>query len=283
MVTVPPELHGVWRRTLLQTAGNAVVDSSTRVLWLQTASLFGDLRVLEAPLEEAELPPLGACDAEALSLLAKHCQCFAGHTVVEGDVCTWKREVDSGPPPAPADVGRLHWASTDKLYEDDLAGREYHEVWEREEASRGAAWAFRLEASDAPQRKGFLCVTGDCFMFVADREKPLAKLDSEPVPPPGCTSSVTPLRLAAAMAREKSLAGKQGVMGCEASYGRVSPGEDGSPPWRIELSTLPSRAGQRLLPVDAPRGPEEMVREYAGGVRMGAFPPDGGWRLLPAA
>ena len=87
---------------------------------------------------------------------------------------------------------------------------------------------------------------------------------------------------AAALARERSLAGKRGVLACEASYGRVSPGEDGSPPWRIELSTLPARTGQRLLPVDAPRGAEEMAREYGGGVRMGAFPPEGGWRLLPA-
>ena len=280
--TVPPELCGVWRRTLLQTAGNAVVDTTTRVLWLQTAHLFGDLRVQEAPLREVELPPLGACDADALGLLAAHAQCFAGHTVVVDDVCTWSREVDSGPPPAPLDVGRLRWASADKLYEDDLEGVDYHEVWEREPTSRGAAWAFRLEAGDAPARRGFLCVAGDCFMFVADRETPLAQLAEEPVAPAGCTSGATPLRLAAALARERSLAGKRGVLACEASYGRVSPGEDGSPPWRIELSTLPARTGQRLLPVDAPRGAEEMAREYGGGVRMGAFPPEGGWRLLPA-
>ena len=109
-MVVPPEYCGVWSRTLLQTAGNARVDSTTRVYWLQTASsLFGDLRV-PLSLETEELPPLGACGLEELQLLC--CQeSFAGTAAVVDDICTWTREVDLAPPPQQPDAGRIRWVN----------------------------------------------------------------------------------------------------------------------------------------------------------------------------
>ena len=41
---VPAEYHGVWRRNLLKTR-TGINDDTTQVFWLQTDSMFGDLRL----------------------------------------------------------------------------------------------------------------------------------------------------------------------------------------------------------------------------------------------
>ena len=78
------------------------------------------------------------------------------------------------------------------------------------------------------------------------------------------------------------------VLAYESSFGRIAGGGDGSPPWRIELSTLPGRVGTTLFPEDAPMvgaAPGEAtaaaVLAYAGGgLQIGAYPPPGGWQLV---
>jgi len=274
---VPPSLHGVWQRTLLQTAGNAIVDSETPVRWMQTASLFGDLRV-PAAVSEAPLPPLEACRPEHLTLLTT-CNSFAGHTTLAGDVCTWHREVDLQPPSGVPDVGLLRYVSEDKIYEDDVEGVDYHEVWERLlESKGGPVWALRLSgAGTHGRRRAFLLRTGDCFMFVADRTtgSPL------PAVPGDRTCHFGTTRLAASLgALEGDLAAQQAALSYEASYGRVALGSEGEPPWRIELSTLPGRVGRRLLPVDAPGGVEELLAWGGGRLAIGGCPPEGGWEAV---
>lgn len=77
---VPAAYRGVWQRTLLQTwpAGSGV-DTTTHVRWLQTASLFGDVRV-PAELKEGGAPLAGASEERVAALAAQWG--FAGHTVI---------------------------------------------------------------------------------------------------------------------------------------------------------------------------------------------------------
>lgn len=299
---VPDACLGVWRRTLLTTAGNALVDTSTEVRWLQTPSAFGDVRI---PQPDAGPQPLAGRDAAGLAALAPQ-WAFAGHTVVTDDNCQWHREarrrtpfakgqegstnaphsaqLDYQPPGGPPDVGRMRWVHSEKVYEDDVDGVEYHEVWERLPESKGDAWALRLSSSSAaaeePQhrpRAGFLLVAGDCFMFVADRVgAPLAAVAAD-----GAFSETC--RLGAALDALPTLQAKREALSFEASYGRVAPGGDGAPAWRIELSTLPGRAGAALLPPGAPTtgGVDALLAwvaaEPGGKLHSGEFAPPGGW------
>jgi hypothetical protein len=93
---VPLSHRGVWRRTLLTTAGNAVVDTDTEVRWLQTASAFGDVRIPKAQPGDAAAAaaavPLAQRDARQLEALTPQYG-FAGHTAVIDDICQWHREV----------------------------------------------------------------------------------------------------------------------------------------------------------------------------------------------
>lgn len=143
MPTVPKEYLGVWQRTLLETTAG-VHDTTTPVCWLQTESLFCDVRA--APHAAAAPPPpagpLSSCDEAQLHALAAGGG-FAGHTVVSGDLCNWIREVDFQPPGGPPDIGKMRFETPTRLIEDDPEGS-YHEVWEKLPESEGACWAFRL-------------------------------------------------------------------------------------------------------------------------------------------
>ena len=86
---VASRLRGVWRRSLLTVAAQeggpaAVRDDTSSVFWLQTDSLFGDLR----------LPG----DGDAPGGAARPPISFCGHTTTESDLCSWHRELDYGSP-----------------------------------------------------------------------------------------------------------------------------------------------------------------------------------------
>jgi hypothetical protein len=169
-------------------------------------------------------------------------------------------------------------------------GVEYHEVWERLPESRGACWALRLtaagdgtggaDASAPPPRRAFLMVAGDCFMFVADRVAEAPPLPRVAAADDGASLPASE-RLAAALAALPSLAEQRLALSFESSYGRVA-AREGRPAWRIELSTLPGRAGATLLPPSMPSGgADELLASLRaapdGTLRAGAFPPPGGW------
>lgn len=115
---VPRRLCGVWSRTLLTTAGH--LDDTSTVFWLQTDSLFGDLRL-----------PAGIGATATDELLLSQIS-FCGHTVAveeeDGTTrCSWFREADFGspflpglvpePPGGAPDVARLTWKGEDVLWE----------------------------------------------------------------------------------------------------------------------------------------------------------------------
>lgn len=241
MTAVPAAYLGVWQRTLLTTR-DGVHDSRTQVYWLQTAQLFADLRI---PRPRPQTPAERALQAG-----------FAGVTEVTGERCQWHRAIDFQPPSGRADIGRMQFERADYLIEDGLDDS-YHEVWERLPDSLGRNWGQWLHGADG--RQGCLLLAGDYFLFAAGRTQSLAP----------AKSLQTLLEAGADSAA---------LLSFELSFGRQ---HRGVKPWSIELSTLPGRAGQALLPalIDPDR-PEQLTRSEVL-AQLGATPPAGGWQ--PAA
>ncbi|MGY4532142.1 hypothetical protein ACVW0Y_001266 [Pseudomonas sp. TE3786] len=241
---VPERYLGVWQRTLLTTTAGKH-DTSTQVYWLQTARLFADLRIPQpAPKTSWELANQGG---------------FAGITEVTRTAsgeerCQWHRAVDFQPPRASEDIGRMLFERPDCVLEDGLDDS-YHEVWERLPHSIGRNWGTWLHAADG--RQGCLLLAGDCFLFVASRPAPLP-----------AASSLAELL--------DGSSHQQQLLDCELSFGRH---QYGRRPWHIELSTLPQRIGQSLLPeiVDPDRSEQLCAADTLA--LLGHTPAQGGWHL----
>lgn len=238
MNSVPSAYLGVWQRTLLTTTGG-VHDASTKVYWLQTDHLFADLRIPRpCPQKPAELVMQAG---------------FAGYTEVTGERCQWHRAIDYQPPSSRVDIGRMQFQRADYLIEDGLDDS-YHEVWERLPDSLGRNWGQWLRAEDG--RQGCLLLAGDYFLFAAGRAQSL--------PPAGSLQALLQAGMEPAV-----------LLDFELSFGRH---HHRARPWSIELSTLPGRVGQALLPAYVnPDQPDQLVRRSVL-KRLGARPPANGWR-----
>jgi hypothetical protein len=236
MNSVPAQYHGVWSRLSLRDADGSF-DTATRVRWLQTGSLYCDLRV---PADRPDMHGarcLEDLDDPQLRWLAAQ-QGFAGTLQVEHDICRWHRNIDYQPDCGRADVGRMRFAD-DVLVEDGVYAN-YREQWQRLDGSDGDLAALELVGeSDGTgelcARGGCLVVSGDYFMFALGRTCMLPPAPS----------------LADAIARERYPRGRiLQLLDFEISFGRR---RGGAVPWEIELSTLPFREGQPLLvPETAP-------------------------------
>ncbi|WP_097461035.1 hypothetical protein [Mangrovitalea sediminis] len=238
MMTVPASYLGVWQRTLLRTS-EGVEDRTTRVFWMQTRMLHADIRVPDPE------PQDGAGRARLAG--------FAGLTQVRGERCQWHRLIDFHPNSG-QDIGRMQFINSEEVHERALDDS-YLEVWQRLPDSRGETQAQWLRAADKPERHACLLLAGDYFLFAADRPEPLS---------PG-VSLETRLSVVDPSHSEKLLA-------FELSFGRI---REGSRPWRIDLSSLPGRAGQALVSpepcADLSRWPCEVWET------LGVYPPKGGW------
>ena len=259
MSSVPASYLGVWKRSLL-TTGSGHRDTTTLVLWLQTQSLFADLRI-PVPVPAEGCRSLQECSEQQLLQLAQQ-QGFAGVTEVSDDICTWHRELDYQPKSGPPDVGRMVFVTSEFVTEDDPSGENrYHEDWHRLEGSTGNVWGHRLEAVDQPSRKGFLLGAGQYFLFAADRQVDL--------PPNG--------DLRFHLKSAKSVEEQQALLGLQLSFGRIrKQGQD--PAWCITHSTVPGCVENALLPSSITV--EDLNRSIA--MEMGILCPQGGWKLLPA-
>ncbi|MBY0277421.1 hypothetical protein K2Z84_18985 [Candidatus Binatia bacterium] len=227
--TVPPELCGLWRRVVLETP-DAPPDTSTRVWWLQTPTLYVDLRVPVERRRVASRTTLrSASDAEldALALQAG----FAGRTSLDGDLCRWSRDIDFQPPSGLPDEGRLR--IDDGWIVEDGVHATYREVWQREDDSTGdwlvRRWTEREGRRDA--RTCYLVAGGAWFLFARARSGP--PLEQAP-------------SLAELLARRGGgRAVRVALLDFEISLGRR---DRGGPQrtWRIDVSTLPDREGEPL-------------------------------------
>ncbi|DBA89000.1 TPA: hypothetical protein ACH3X2_000218 [Trebouxia sp. C0005] len=176
MTAVPASYLGVWKRSLL-TTDSGHRDTTTLVFWLQTQTLFADLRI-PVPVPAEGSRSLQECSEQQLLQLAQQ-QGFAGVTEVSDDICTWHRELDYQPKSGPPDVGKMVFVTSEFVTEDDPSGENrYHEDWHRLEGSTGKVWGHRLEAVDQPSRKGFLLGAGEYFLFAADRQTKVTSVSS---------------------------------------------------------------------------------------------------------
>ncbi len=109
---VPDWACGVWRRAFGRYPGRK--DTSTEVIWIQTPTLYADIRVA-APDD----PSPDARD-----------EGFAGWLDVAGQVCTWHRPVDLHPRPEGGDKGAM-FLDGDAMIEVGLLANymeEYHRI-----------------------------------------------------------------------------------------------------------------------------------------------------------
>jgi len=134
---VPDWLVGVWRRRLIAFPDGRE-DRTTTVFWLQTRSTFADIRLPQESLVLQKLPR-SALPAEALLVLARQ-DGFAGHTTLDGDLCTWHRWISYRPPGPTADAGRLRLEAG--LLIEEGVHAVYREDWERLDDGTEGAMAF---------------------------------------------------------------------------------------------------------------------------------------------
>lgn len=231
--SVPDDLRGVWRRTLLQTdtegPGPVVEDDRSWVHWLQTSLWHADLRVPESAMQGRQARPLGALAAVQRAALAAQ-QGFAGITQVEdlpeGQICHWLRRVDYQPPALQPDAGWLVFQSPDKLVEIGVH-EAYNEVWERLPGSTWRYVALAEQGPDGQDNGARLLVAGDYMMAVRARAARWPRGMN-----PGYTLTDVLLH-----SPERAL----DWLDCEISFGRLAQGQ-----WAIERATLPEREGQVL-------------------------------------
>ncbi len=230
--TVPLALCGLWRRVVLETP-DAPPDSTTRVWWLQTPTLYVDLRVpaeRKGVTSRTTLDAATNADLAALALQAG----FAGQTWLDDALCRWRRDIDYQPPTGVPDEGRLR--IDDGWIVEDGVHASYREVWQREDDSTGDWIARRWTERDGrPDARGcYLVAGGAWFLFARARGGP--PLEQAP-------------SLAELLARRGAdRATRAALLDLEISLGRRGAGT-APRAWRIEVSTLPHREGEAPGPV----------------------------------
>lgn len=236
MSKAPDWLLGLWHRLSMR-YGDGREDLTTRVFWAQTRALFVDIRIPAARPSFKGRRSLDDFSLSELRGLARQ-QGFAGHVEMDGQVCTWVREIDYCPSSGRPDRGRLTLVGDMLTEEGDASsviGGEYREKYRRERGGdrRLALWLIEDEPTKSGSRAmtdAVLVVLGDLFLFARPRPAPLPARHTLP-------------DLVAKAGRDR--ARLEALLDCEISLGRVGSARRS---WRIELSTLPFREGQRLFP-----------------------------------
>ncbi|MGD9503012.1 MAG: hypothetical protein AB7V40_11075, partial [Methyloceanibacter sp.] len=237
-ITVPTRLLGCWYRRSIRFADGGE-DSSTRVIWVQTLSGVGDIRVSATRPDLRTRGGLEDCSTEELLALAEQ-DCFCGVTLFDAKAepyptARWPKEsylfrfqpVITFPEP-----GWMEWLEGGTCMIERAPSRAYVEDWRLQPGSR--RFGAHLVRRDAPSLTT-LYVAGDHAILARDRLEALSP--DKTLPELARASRYDPKRLRA-------------LLDCEFSYARRAEpmGE-----YVIELSTLPWREGQTLdcPPVEA--------------------------------
>ncbi len=121
------DIQGHWVRDWIKAP--RFEDHTTRVHWMQAGLDYADVRI---PLDRPALGgarSLAELGAASLYKLAE-AEGFAGHVTLDGDTCTWHREVNwHGTPDAP-DVGAISFDAKGRMIETGVLA-EYTELWEQ--------------------------------------------------------------------------------------------------------------------------------------------------------
>ena len=215
---VPAWVQGVWRRDALRLEDGSVNDTA-RVFWVQTPTLFADIRVPGDRPDLSGRASLADCDDDAHLQLARQ-KGFAGSLRVDGRICRWRRPIDFQPPRPTADEGAM-FRQGRHMNETGLHAN-YLEDYTLVDDGGG-----RFLALECREHRRLLVTAGNYFLFARGRAVDL--------PVGGDLAD-----LVAAAPRERKIA----LLDCELSLGHDLAGDD---PWRIALSTLPFREGRPLF------------------------------------
>ena len=214
-MTVPV---GAWQRDWIQRHGGAL-DRSVTVHYVQTPSVFGDVRIrLDRP-DLAHATSFADLSDDQLAQLARQ-NGFAGVATIEGNNATWHHEIDYQPAEG-ADIGRVERLDDRTMLEHALDAS-YVERWATIDPGHGRYLAVRVQRAGRVDQ--LLVVAGDHFIYARARTTPL---------PPG--DSITDIIARTHPTRDQLIA----YLDCEISHGRVSG-------WTIEHSTLPWLQGKHL-------------------------------------
>jgi hypothetical protein len=214
------DITGLWSRSLIRWPDGSS-DTATSVFWMQTPSLFVDLRQPSDRPSFSGVQCLRDLRRDHLGWLA--CQeGFAGQIHFDGTFFEWQRDIDLQPVASFADAGRF-WFESDIMVEE---GRDvsYIEHWHREAPALEPCAGIRMKDAE----RGCLGIVvrfGDLFMYARRR------------------MGEVPLRgkLIDYIERSANLREAQDLVDCEISFGRV---ENGG--WLIERSSLPYKENQLL-------------------------------------
>src|SRR3954467_12205379 len=103
---LPSWFLGAWKREWMRRHG--ATDDSVTVRYLQTPTMFGDVRIPANRPSPARAMSLADLTDGQLAALAKQ-QGFFGYTTIDGDIATWHHEIDYQPSEG-VDTGRLERA-----------------------------------------------------------------------------------------------------------------------------------------------------------------------------
>jgi hypothetical protein len=240
------DITGLWRRSLIKWPDGRS-DTTTSVRWMQTPTLYVDLRQPADRPSFKEVRCLRELSRENVEWLARQ-EAFAGEIRFDGVYFEWLRLIDLQPARAFADAGRL-WFESDTMVEE---GRDvpYTEHWHRE-ANESCSGVRMREVSTG--RTGIIVRSGDLFMYARRRSIDM---------PPRCN-------LIECIDRSSELPNAQDLIDCEISFGRIE-----AAGWRIENSSLPFKENRllgprtfelskgRLLTADVAPGGEAIALEW---------------------
>ena len=222
---LPPWFLGAWKREWIRRAG--LTDDSVTVRFLQTPTMFGDVRI---PADRPSFPEATSLadltDPELRSLANQ--KGFFGYTTIAGNIATWHHEIDYQPPDGEDDIGRLERVGSG-MYEHAL-DESYVERWGSLSSGDGRFLVVRVTRLDHGKERleRVLLVAGDHFLYARNRAQDLPM-----------AASLPDLIAKTHATRERVLA----YLDCELSQGYA---RGGSAPWSIVRSTLPWREGTRL-------------------------------------
>jgi hypothetical protein len=229
--TVPEKMIGCWERLSIRFS-DGKEDKTTRVIWLQTLSGVGDIRIPASRPNLRERKSLGDCSKDELLTLAEQ-DCFCGITLVDlgarpFPTASWPKEaylfrfqpVITFPEP-----GWIEWQADGTCMIERAPSGAYMEDWRLQSGSR--SFAAHLTKRDAAQTE-CLYVAGDHAIYARNRRVNLP-------------SNKTLLELARDAQYDRHRL--EELVDCEFSYARrAQTGDD----YDIVVSTLPWREGKSL-------------------------------------
>lgn len=237
---------GVWRRALL-VQPDGTRDTDSEVSWIQSRSLYGDLRQPARHPRLHGVRSLSDLGRDDLVSLAAQ-EAFAGELHYRDGWYTWHREIDFQPPGPLPDTGSLTMTDGTPVERkgpprpDDVIVEEgrhvaYREHWQAMEGFGTHTAAARLRGP-LDGLAGILLRVNSWFLYARGRRQPLTGTEA----------------LADRVREASSLAAARELVDCEFSLGRVVNGQ-----WQVLRSTLPHRVGRRL-PVLPTSGRKDRLR-----------------------